>query len=198
MSDYLSTNVVNEAASSLELVRENLHIVENDVYRWKWIVIALHNALQNTMVSALKQGNGFHSMSSDSYKKWMEAYRSSKPLPPTKLAKFLDLYTRIKKKQIMECFIFSKRFIAKQEHTNSVKKLNSIRNRFIHFELDVWSLEIAGMPEICLHCMDVVRFLVFESGNVTIYKKEEGDKLKTAISDVIDIFQRIDAKIKNS
>lgn len=198
MPDYLSTNIITESVSSLELLKENLLVVENDVYRWKWTVIALHNALQNTMVSALKQGNGFHSMTNDSYKKWMEAYRGNEPLPSAKLANFLDLYKRIKKKHIMECYVYSKRFTAKQEHTESVKKLNGIRNRFIHFELDVWSLEISGMSELCLHCMDVIRFLVYDSGNVSFYKEGEGKRMKSAITDVISILQDLDAKFKKS
>ena len=197
MSEYFSTNIINESVSSLDLARENLLIVEDDVYRWKWIVIALHNALQNTMVSALKQGNGFHSMTNDSFKKWMEAYRGNKPLPPTKLANFLDLYKRIKKKHIMECYVHRKRFVAKQEHTESIKKLNSIRNGFIHFSLDVWSLEIAGMPELCLHCMDVIRFLVFESRNVVFYKEGENKIMRSAIIEVMNILRDFDAT-KNS
>ena len=198
MPDYLSTNIVSEATSSLYLVMENTLLVENDPFRWKWIVIALHNSLQNTMVSALKQGNGFHAMTNDSFKKWMEAYRGNEPLPPTKLANFLDLYKRIKKKHVMECYVHSRRFVAKQEHTESIKKLNSIRNRFIHFELDVWSLEITAMPELCLHCMDVIRFLVFESGNVTFYKEGEDKRMKSAITDAINMLQDFDAKFKNS
>ncbi|ATG92567.1 hypothetical protein [Methylomonas koyamae] len=198
MTGNLSTNILNEAVSSLALVMENLELVEKDVYRWKWVVIALHNSMQNIMVSALKQGNGFHSMEHESYKKWIEAYRNSQPLPPTKLARFLELYKRIKKKKVMECYLGSKAFVAKQEHTESVKKLNNIRNRFVHFELDVWSLETTGMPKLCLHCMDVVRFLVFDSGNILISEEAESVILRNAVSQTIRLFEQLDSQLKSS
>jgi hypothetical protein len=196
VSNYLKTNVINEAITSLNLVRESLHVVETDVYRWKWIIIALHNALQNTMVSALRQGNGFHAMNNDSVKQWMEAYQIDEPLPPLKLANFLELYKRIKKKEIMESYVFSKRFVANQEHTNSVKKLNYLRNRFIHFELDIWSLEIVTMPDLCLHCLDVISFLVFESGNIILTAENEGEKLKSLLLDAIELLKHFNKNIK--
>ncbi len=198
MTEYLSTNILNEAISSLALVMENLELVEKDVYRWKWVVIALHNSMQNIMVSALKQGNGFHSMKHESYKKWIEAYRNSQPLPPTKLASFLELYKRIKKNKVMECYLGSKAFVAKQEHTESVKKLNNIRNSFVHFELDVWSLETTGMPKLCLRCMDVVRFLVFDSGNIIISEEAQRVILRNAVSQTIRSFEQLNSQLKSS
>ncbi|OAI24366.1 hypothetical protein [Methylomonas koyamae] len=192
MSEYLSTSALSEAVSSLKLVIENLALVENDVYRWKWIVIALHNSMQNIMVSALKQGNGFHSMRKDSYKRWIEAYNNNQTLPPIKLANFLELYKRIKKKCIMECYIDSRAYTPKQENTESVKKLDTIRNRFIHFELDVWSLEVAGMPKLCLHCMDVIRFLVFESGNILISDETQRVNLQNTVLQTIRMFEHLD------
>jgi len=198
MSEYLSTNVLNEAVSSLELVIENIGLVEKDVYRWKWIVIALHNSMQNIMVSALKQGNGFRSMSNDSYKKWTEAYNNNQPLPAIKLADFLELYKRIKKKCIMECYVDSRAYAPKQENTESVKKLNTIRNRFIHFDLDVWSLEVAGMPKLCLHCMDVIHFLVLESGNILISDETQRVNLQNTVLQTIRVFEHLDSSLKNS
>jgi len=192
MADFLSTNILKEAASSLELTEENLLLVEADVYRWKWVIIATHNSLQNIMVASLRHGNGFHSMTNDSFKKWMIAYRGNQPLPPTKLASFLDLYKRIKKKRIMECYVFSKSFSAEQHHTESIKKLNTIRNRFIHFEIDIWSLELAGLPRICLSCFDIMRFLVCESDNIMGHKPEELGRLKESISNVITHLQKLD------
>ncbi len=198
MAEYLSTDILSEAVSSLELVMENLSLIEKDVYRWKWVVIALHSSMQNIMLSALKQGNGFHSMTKDSYKKWVEAYENKQPLPRTKLANFLDLYKRIKKKSIMECYVGSKAFEAKQEHTEAVKKLNTIRNRIIHFELDVWSLETESMPKLSLYCMDVVRFLVFDSGNILISNEPQRVNLQNAVSQTIRMFEHLDSKLKNS
>ena len=188
---------MEEANSGLELVIENIKLVENDVFRWKWIIIALHNSMQNIMVAALKNGNGLNSMTNSSAKEWLNAYERNQPFPQTKLANFLDLYKRIKKRRIMECYIGSKAFTATHSHTESVKFLNSVRNRFTHFELDVWSLKTDDLPCVCLHCLDVIRFLVFESGNITFYRESQNIELQNTISKSISMLHNLDSKIKN-
>lgn len=47
-----------------------------------------------------------------------------------------------------------------------MRRLNSFRNDFIHFSPDSWSIEISGMPRICLDCLDGASFLFWQSGSV--------------------------------
>lgn len=53
-SIILRTNEHNEAIAALEFVAELMSRVNQNLYLWKWIVIALHNAVQAYMVLALK------------------------------------------------------------------------------------------------------------------------------------------------
>jgi len=47
---WLETNYETEGERALEMTVEQLKLVLADPYRWKWIIIALHNALQAFLV----------------------------------------------------------------------------------------------------------------------------------------------------
>jgi hypothetical protein len=55
-----------------------------------------------------------------------------------------------KKIDQMQCFVDSQAFNASESHDKSVRKLNSFRNDFIHFVPKGWTLELTGLPRICL------------------------------------------------
>jgi len=39
-------------------------------------------------------------------------------------------------------------------------QLNNLRNEFIHFVPKGWSVELAGLPQICANCINVDEFLI--------------------------------------
>ena len=73
----------------------------------------------------------------------------------------------------MLCYGHSKKFIAKPDHNWAVKKLNEFRNEFVHFVPKGWSLETLGLPEICLNCLEIIEFLIWESGNIVFHKENQ-------------------------
>ena len=48
------------------------------------------------------------------------------------------------------------KFLPNGNESRSVRKLNRLRNTFIHFMPQGWSLELSGMPDICLDCLSIV------------------------------------------
>jgi hypothetical protein len=58
MAIYLRTDEQVEATASLETAGESAARVAIDVYQWRWVVLALHNALQGFMVIALRGSDG--------------------------------------------------------------------------------------------------------------------------------------------
>jgi hypothetical protein len=56
--EYLRTDEAEEAVSSLESAAEFLAAVRSDPYRWTWVILALHSAVQGFMILALRGGNG--------------------------------------------------------------------------------------------------------------------------------------------
>jgi len=46
----------------------------------------------------------------------------------------------------MLCYVHGKKFIVKPDHDWAVKKLNELRNQFVHFAPKGWSLDLLGLP----------------------------------------------------
>ncbi|MDZ4654259.1 MAG: hypothetical protein U1F44_00005 [Coriobacteriia bacterium] len=80
MNRFLRTDETEEAVSALEMVTEALVGVEDDHYRWKWAIIALHSAVQGFLVLALRGSAGFDVLTKDEARAWAEAVKRGEPL----------------------------------------------------------------------------------------------------------------------
>jgi len=201
---WLHTDETREAVVSLDMVEDCLHKVLSNVHYWKWVVIALHNALQGYMVLALRGSNSLNVLKEQSRKKWVEAWeRDDKVMPRRELDTFLNLYNKIQtgKKcyddgikrghifhrgpyDLMLMYVHSKPFAPSCTQTESVKMLNFLRNDFVHFLPKGWSLGVGGLPRIVNDCVDIIEFLAFECGNILWHEKELETKTKELIAQI--------------
>jgi hypothetical protein len=189
MEVWLKTDETEEAISALEMVAEQSVRMQEDTYRWKWVILAIHNALQGFMVLALRGGNGLRPLRNDIAAAWLKAYREGKDPPQEKLDSFLNLYKKIKSERML-FYVHSKKFLPKDRQESSIKKLNSLRNDFIHFLPRMWVLEVGGLPQICLDCLDVIQFLGSESGNIFWRNEIHQRRAQQALSISRDAFER--------
>ncbi len=193
MELWLRTNETEEAISALEMLAETAPSLASDSYRWKWAIIAAHNALQGFMVLALRRGNGLLALKDNIAAQWLKAHQEGGQYPVEKLDDFLNLYKKVKSDRML-CYVHSKKFEATQDHDKAVKTLNKLRNEFIHFVPKGWSLELTGLPEVCLSCLEIIEFLGWESGNILWYEEAHGERamsvLKRAREFLTDIKQK--------
>lgn len=178
---YLETDEAEEAVSALETVSESLARARSDLYRWKWVLIALHNAVQGFMVLALRGGNGLSALKDDVAAAWLEAYEKNTPLPAERLDSYENLYKKIKGNRML-MFGHSKKFAPKGSQGASINKLKDLRDEFIHFVPRGWSLEVSGLPRLASDCLDVIDFLGWECGNVLWHEPNVESRAKAAIS----------------
>lgn len=61
-----------------------------------------------------------------------------------------------------------------------IKRLNSLRNEFIHFTPKGWSLEVDGLPRIALAAARLISFLALETNNVFWHTAEARERLLNA------------------
>ncbi len=116
------------------------------------MVIATHSALQSAVGFYLRTiGNNLLVAKQKDAEAWLKAHKEHTPYPEMMMDKFPNLYRKLKRNEI-EGFKFTPR--GSQER--SIKKINEFRNDFIHFMPKGWSIEISGMPRICIDCMDVI------------------------------------------
>ncbi len=166
MERWLQTDEVEETISALETTVESLRRARDDLYQWKWVILALHNSLQGFMILALRGSHGLHVLRPKDAKHWLEAHRKGGPYPAdVKLDQFLNLYKKTKS-DIMGMYVHSRRFVPNATQDKSIGKLNVLRNEFVHFAPKGWSLEVTGLPDICLDCLAIAEFLGWQSGNV--------------------------------
>ena len=76
---YLRTDEREEAVRSLEWAEQQANAISEDPYQWKWVLIALHNAVQGFMVLALWNGNGLLTLRDKVAVKWLDAYNNGGP-----------------------------------------------------------------------------------------------------------------------
>ena len=178
---WLRTNEHEEATSALEAVAEWSERVQRDIGYWRWVVLALHNTVQGFMVLSLRGSDGLRPLKDDVAAQWLTAYREGGQYPVEKLDTFLNLYKKVKSQRML-FFVHSKTVTPTGTQGRSMKRLNALRNDFVHFLPRSWSLEVSGLPEICLDCLAVVEFLAWECGNIFWLKEGQRDRVQAAIA----------------
>lgn len=168
---YLRTDEEAEAANAMQMAAQFASQVQANLHMWRWIVIATHNAAQGAMVLSLRHGNGLLALSNESYAARMHAYETNKALPPEKLDTYLNLYKKVKHSQWGQIG-GNQRFVPKGSEGKDIKLLNDFRNEFIHFTPKGWSLEVGGLPRVCLAAARLIGFLALETTNVLWHDEE--------------------------
>ena len=145
---YLRTDERLDTEGSLRKAAQTVALVQSDPSEWKWVLIAVHSAVQGMFVLALSVGNNLLTLRSDHAAAWLKAYRSGGPYPDKlDLAYFGVLYRRAKEHS---------KFLATHDHDKAIEQLNELRNNFIHFGAKGWSIQLAGLPTICLSSLEIV------------------------------------------
>jgi hypothetical protein len=176
---YLRTDEEFEAANAMEMAAQFASRLEEDLHLWRWVIIALHNAAQGVMVLSLRHGNGLLALSDESYSAWIAAYQKGETPPPEKLDNYLNLYKKVKHKEWGQVG-GNTRFVPAGTEGGDIKRLNSLRNEFIHFTPKGWSLEADGLPRIALATARLISFLALETTNVFWHTSEARERLLKA------------------
>ena len=132
------------------------------------------------MVLSLWNGNGLLALRPDVAAKWLKAYESGALYPDDWLDNFLNLYGKVKDQTNFHV-VGAGPFRATGTHDDSMTRLNDYRNEFIHFTPKGWSLELAGLPRICLDALDLIQFFSWNSTAILWHKKSYVTRSKRAV-----------------
>ncbi len=151
MATWLETDERQEVFVTLSACHDFLQRASAEIYYWKWVFIALHNAVQGTMVVALKQSDGFGPIRENIRRKWYKEYAETGTPPPIeeKLLWFLALYDKIKESGTLQGHEVSP-YSPPGNQDWAMKKLNEIRNEYIHFTPKGWHLDLTDAPDLGL------------------------------------------------
>lgn len=151
----LRTDEYADIESSLRKAAELAPCVEGDPTEWKWLLIAVHSATQGMFVLSLSFGNGLLTLKSSHATAWLKAYETGGKWPvKMDLDYFLELYKKAKIQVLAN---------VTTDHDVAMRRLNDLRNGFIHFGPQGWSIELAGLPTICRRAFEVIDALGWNS-----------------------------------
>lgn len=133
---WLRTDEVEEFIGALEHVACLACTVSESSLQWKWLILALHNALQGACTCALRGTDtaGITMLTKESAKAvwhWLDVESRKDPHPPKpdeKLATMMDLYRRVQKARYLE---EPYRLRSHHQMNKDIRKLNYLRNKFM-------------------------------------------------------------------
>jgi hypothetical protein len=160
---------------------------------WKWLLIALHNALQGALVCTLSGSANVGALSDPSFAEvlnWLENSRSDPSAPAPKkewLANLTTLYERAKKPDWM-CEFGGQPLVTTEQQDDDIRRLNDLRNGFMHFTPRGWSIERVGLPRISVTALKIVdTLLTTHPANTFRFDQNQMAQIKSAIVSLVAI-----------
>ena len=147
--NYLRTNEYDDVLGSIRHAIVCSRLVENDPQAYKWGILALHSALQGACVCHLVDSIAPLGVVYNQ-QEWIDYFnnRDENKRPKTKLKSLPELLNAL---QNSDTYKNGKIEISKKEYDRLKYFNDKIRNQFVHFEPQGWSLEISGLPDFaCL------------------------------------------------
>jgi hypothetical protein len=180
---------------------------------WKHVITNLHNALQGAMVchlSGTAQAGALDESSLRKISKWHDrdrrgevrrvkigedewgpTYRAKTPddaFPDSRLADAATLFERLheaeKRKEQAGTLL-----VLNQAHQESFKRLHKLRNDFAHFTPRGWSIQLAGLPGICLDLLEIIQMIEVDGWAFRHLSDERRGELIKLISSLNDKLQ---------
>ncbi|PHS24236.1 MAG: hypothetical protein COA84_09600 [Robiginitomaculum sp.] len=208
---YLCTDEHLEFIDALKTSANFSKEVLNNTYAMKWLILALHAALQGACVCALESihGQTDGSLSVKSQKEYAETKRFAEEyqdivaeynngdrkkfdqlskgvrnalLREPKLADFLTLFEWIKNpERLLPPYTFNQNIGI----YGDVKRLHKLRNNVIHFTPKGWSVELSGMPRIVSSVTEVIEHLAVKQPSFTSHLTDENvQQVKQSLEDI--------------
>lgn len=182
----MRTDEYVDTEASLRKVAELAPRVEGDPREWKWLLIAVHSATQGMFVLSLSRANGLLTLKSSHAAAWLKAYEMGGKWPEKiDLDYFLELYNKVKKHS-------SSAGVFTTDHDDAMRRLNDLRNGFIHFGRQGWSIELAVLPTICRRAFEVVDALGWKCDFVYWGTQAQSKRARRSIRIALREFARLE------
>ncbi len=150
---WLRLSELENAVDNLEMVDYFLENIQSEI-KWKWAVIALHQALYGFAICAL---SGFVPK---------EVTKPSKKHLDGELISIWKAIDLVKEPPTTPYEFYEPLVLSSDEEWAIKKIVDDFRNEFEHFAPKLLSIEVSGMPMIFSKVLRVIRFLALESKRV--------------------------------
>ncbi|MBP2562004.1 hypothetical protein J2857_004795 [Neorhizobium galegae] len=173
---------------------------------WKHLIVTMHSALQGAMVCHLSGTAQLGALSEKSIKKtleWHERDRRRKteggkpkedsprdPYPAARLAEAPVLFERLWQEEKQVEGLGSVLELSEEQKT-SFAKLHELRNDFSHFTPKGWSIELNGLPRICLNILNIIKLIQKHGWAFRHLDDPSRNQMLTSIDEIEDNLSRL-------
>jgi hypothetical protein len=217
MNSYFRTDDNREAVGALEGATFFLARAESEAAMWRWVITALHGAVQGFMVIALKGSSSLGAYDQVSIDRRLAARRALDEAKAkgddagadaaeqemlfgrVRLASFPTLYERIKTDDWpMSQYMHTRVYEPRATDDRCMRDLNSVRNDFIHFKPMTVGMLLTRFPAMTETGLHIITFLLNESNNILWARGSDRFGLRarseTTLDRAYDALDRINAK----
>lgn len=152
---WIDTDEAEDVAGSLRQIIRMVNYLGDDAQAWKWVVIALHSALQGACVCHLTTTAApLGAVNKKNAAEWIHYFEDSRTnpkaeRPKTYLMNLPELLKATSQPNSAGGGGSNAGVTISQSELDWLKRFhNNIRNQFTHFEPMGWSIEVSGIPQI--------------------------------------------------
>lgn len=152
---WVSADEAEDVAGSLRHALRAVKFVADDQQAWKWVLLALHSALQGACVCHLTTTAApIGAVTERNAGAWADYFAASRTdpnaePPKTYLMALPDLLKAIRKPRSAGDGLNAAGVTLSDPELAWLRRIHDeVRNQFVHFEPMGWSLEVSGVPAI--------------------------------------------------
>jgi hypothetical protein len=153
--NWIRMDEAEDVAGSIRHVIRAAQVVGDDPLAWKWVVLALHSALQGACVCHLTTTAApVGAVTDRNAGEWLAYFEDSRTNPKAKPPKthlmgLPDLLAAVREPHSAGDRSNTAGVVISESELNWLRRFHrDIRNQFAHFEPMGWSIEVSGIPEI--------------------------------------------------
>jgi hypothetical protein len=175
-----------QAVDALRHVADLLPRAVSDPYLWKWIVIAMFDAMHGFFGLALRRGDGAQLLSEKheqrTYERWNEERRSGGAIAqrgPDRVDETRSLYLKTLDPERMG-YLGGSPFTPTADENAAFERLTYLRHALTHHGHGSYSVFVGELPIVVLRCLAIVDWLFEKSGTIRP-RREERDQVREMI-----------------
>ena len=170
-NEFVHFDECEDAVVAIELVGSQSVDVQKRPSQWKWVIMAMQNAVQGAMVLALSGTDGCGALNPNSQQENRAWLQHLDPRHPRRvMANYNELLERIRKPELMEGPVPN---LSAEDHRNLQRLNDELRRQFAHFNPTGWGIELNYILNILPVALDLFEFLTTTQGRPNIHFTEE-------------------------
>ena len=156
MTAWIRTDEAEDVAGSIRHALRVAPSLADDPQAWKWVMLALHSALQGACVCHLTTTAApVGALTKQNTGEWLDFFEkqridpAAKPPSKTHLLNLPDLLRAVRKARSAGDRSNAAGVTLSDAELAWLKRIHGeVRNQFVHFEPMGWSIEVSGVPDL--------------------------------------------------